>query len=462
MLRRSTMCIAAAICFVTTTVVAQNLAGLSQSFEDIASKISPAVVQIFATGYGPSRDQSRIFAKQRVTGSGVILDTKGYIITNAHVVAGARLVRVMIPLTNEERAAQKSVLKTEGRIVGGQVVGLDYETDLAVIRVQAQDLVSLKLADSDDVAQGQVVLAFGNPFGLNNSVSMGIVSAVARQLQPEHPVVYIQTDATINPGNSGGPLVNANGDVVGINTMIFTQSGGSEGIGFAVPSNIVKTIFEQIRATGKVRRGEIGVYAQTVDPILASGLGFRDDARVILGDVYPGGPADKAGLKVGDVVLTLDGKPMENGRQLHVNVYRKIIGNKVAIEYIRDGKKNVARVNVVERPSRMEHFADVVTPEKNLVERIGILGMTLTPMLNQIVPGLRKQEGVIVAAKSADSPVWRDRFVPGDVIYEVNSQRVRDLSDLKAAVDGVDSGDALVILIQRGSHLQYLWFQMDY
>ncbi len=466
MFRRHLKHITAAICLVPFLITnpshAQNLSSLSRSFEDVATKISPAVVQIFTTGYGPSRDRARIFAKQRATGSGVILDSSGYIVTNGHVVAGARLVRVMIPLTPDERATQKSVLKTDGRVVGGQVIGIDYETDIAVVKVQAKDLAFLKLADSDEVKQGQVVLAFGNPFGLNNSVSMGIVSSVARQLRPEHPVVYIQTDATINPGNSGGPLVNADGEVVGINTMIFSQSGGSEGIGFAIPSNIVSSIFEQIRATGRVRRGEIGVYAQSVDQILAEGLGLPDHARVVLGDVYPGGPADKAGLRVGDAVLTLDGKSMENGRQLHVNVYRKIIGKPVAVEYLRDGKKSVAQVNVVERPSRMEHFADVVSPEKNLVERLGILGLTLTPQLNQIIPGLRKQEGVVVAAQSAESPVWRDRFVPGDVIYEVNGQRTRNLDQLKSAVAGIGSGDPLVVLIQRGFHLQYLWFQMDY
>jgi serine protease Do len=443
-------------------VHSQTLSQMSQSFEDVTAKISPAVVQIFTTGFGPSHDRSSIFTKRRGTGSGIILDPKGYIITNAHVVAGARLVRVMIPLTAEERTAQKSALKTEGRVVGGQVIGVDYETDLAVVKVNAGELPFLKLADSDQVQQGQVALAFGNPFGLNASVSMGVVSAVARQLAPEHPVVYIQTDATINPGNSGGPLVNGDGDVVGINTMIFSQSGGSEGIGFAVPSNIVSSIFEQIRATGKVRRGQIGVYAQTADPILSRGLLLDDDQRVVLGDVYPNSPAEKAGLRVGHVILSLDGKKMENGRQFHVNLYRKVIGNEVSVEYVRAGKKSVAKVAVVERPSRMEHFADIVTPEQNLIDRLGILVLTLTPQLNMIIPGLRKQEGVVVAAQSADSPVWRDRFVPGDVIYEVNGGRIRNKEDLKAVVASMGSGDPLVLLIQRGAHTQYLWFQMDY
>jgi len=440
-----------------------SLSGLSVSFEQITQKVRPSVVQIFTTGYGPSRDRSgsSIISKQRGTGTGVILDSDGYIITNAHVVQGARNVRVMLPLTEEERANQGSILKTEGNLVGGQVIGLDLETDLAVVKVQKKGLPALKLGDSDSVQQGAIVLAYGNPFGLNNSVSMGVVSSVGRQLRPEHPVVYIQTDATINPGNSGGPLVDAKGEVVGINTMIFTQSGGSEGIGFAIPSNIVASIFEQLRTVGRVRRGQIGIYAQTIDPILARGLGIDQEVGVIVGDVYPNSEAEKAGIKVGDVILSVDGKPMENGRQLDVNLYRKVIGNKVRLEVLRGGGRNRVDVVVSQRPARAEHFDDLVSPEDNLVEQLGILGLSLTPMLNQIIPGLRMQEGVIVAARSNEGPMWRDSFMPGDVIFEVNGARIRSVEDLKSSLNGIRTGYSLVVQIQRGPHLQYLWFEME-
>jgi S1-C subfamily serine protease len=211
-------------------------------------------------------------------------------------------------------------------------LGVDKETDLAVLKMPQSGLPHLSLADSDRVKQGSIVLAFGNPLGLESSVTMGIVSATARQLRPEDPMIYIQTDCPINPGSSGGPLVDLRGNVVGINTFILSQSGGNEGIGFAAPSNIVRNVFDQIRRTGKVRRGTIGVHAQTITPELAAGLGLTTDWGVILGDVLPGGPADRAGLREGDVVLTLNGKVMENARQMEVNLYRQVVDERLPVK----------------------------------------------------------------------------------------------------------------------------------
>ncbi len=455
----------AAVIFVVPTVMPAagiSLQDFSDSFEDVSKKVTPAVVQIYTTGYGPAQGSGVApITIQRGTGSGIILDPNGYIITNAHVVELARQVKVLIPVSAEEKATKKSILKVHARVVGGQVVGVDHETDLAVIKVQEKDLPYLELADSDEVDQGQIVLAFGAPFGMENTMTMGIVSSVARQLELEAPVVYIQTDATINPGNSGGPLVNASGEVIGVNTLIFTQSGGSEGIGFAVPSNIVKNVFQQIRSTGHVRRGTIGVNAQTITPVMARGLKLPQDTGVILGDVYPGGPAEKAGLRTGDIILTLDGKPMENGRQLDVNLYRKPIGKRVTIEYIREGSEKGMQVEVVERPGNRKRLADLVRPEENLISAFGILGLNLTPEIMAMMPGLRKKEGVVVAARSAGTPGWRDSFVPGDVICEVNHQRVRDLDDLRALTGQYHSGDAVVALVQRGGQMRFVAFELE-
>ncbi len=455
----------AAVIFVVPTVMPAagiSLQDFSDSFENVSKKVTPAVVQIYTTGYGPAQGSGVApITIQRGTGSGIILDPNGYIITNAHVVELARQVKVLIPVSAKEKATKKSILKVHARVVGGQVVGVDHETDLAVIKVQEKDLPYLELADSDEVDQGQIVLAFGAPFGMENTMTMGIVSSVARQLELEAPVVYIQTDATINPGNSGGPLVNASGEVIGVNTLIFTQSGGSEGIGFAVPSNIVKNVFQQIRSTGHVRRGTIGVNAQTITPVMARGLKLPQDTGVILGDVYPGGPAEKAGLRTGDIILTLDGKPMENGRQLDVNLYRKPIGKQVTIEYIREGSEKGMQVEVVERPGNRKRLADLVRPEENLISAFGILGLNLTPEIMAMMPGLRKKEGVVVAARSAGTPGWRDSFVPGDVICEVNHQRVRDLDDLRALTDQYHSGDAVVALVQRGGQMRFVAFELE-
>src|SRR6185503_4631261 len=316
-----------------TATPAPPLADLSRSLQELAAKVSPSVVQIFVTGYPTpdEEDQSATSEPQleRSSGSGVIVDADGYIVTNAHVVENATRVEVELPV---EGTPGRSILRRRGRTVGARVIAIDHETDIAVVRVEAHGLPPLQFGDSDALRSGQIVLAFGSPLGLESSVSMGVVSAVARQLTPDDPMIYIQTDATINPGNSGGALVDTSGRLVGINTLIYSKSGGSEGIGFAAPSNIVRNVFAQIRKTGRVRRGEIGVNAQTVTPLMAEALGLPPEAAVILADVYPGGPAAKAGLQAGDIVTTLDGKPMENGRQFRINVYTRGIGEQVAVQ----------------------------------------------------------------------------------------------------------------------------------
>jgi serine protease Do len=439
-----------------------TLEDVSGTFEQVARTVTPAVVQIYTTGFGLGTGQDLTpITVERGTGSGIILDPKGYIITNAHVVELARQVKVLIPLSDKEKNTKKSLLKVHARVVGGQVIGVDHETDLAVIKIQEKDLPYLELADSDEVRQGQIALVFGAPFGLGNSMTMGIVSTVARQLQPDAPVVYIQTDATINPGNSGGPLVNSRGEVIGVNTMILSQSGGSEGVGFAIPSNIVKNVFQQIRSTGKVRRGAIGVHAQTITPVMARGLKLKQDAGVILGDVFPESPAEKAGLKTGDIILAIDGKPMENARQMDVTLYRKAIGKKVSVEYIRGGSTAGVQIEVVERPGSQKRLADLVRPEENLIARFGILGLDVTSQIAAMLPGLRAREGVVVAARSAGTPGWRDSFIPGDVIVSVNMAPVRNLAELRVAAREIEAGEAVVVQIQRGGRMHFLAFEAD-
>ena len=353
-----------------------GLADLSRSLEQLVEKISPSVVQIFVTGYVPPDEEDQAAtgepSLERSSGSGVILDPDGYIITNAHVVEYATRLEVELPFTATGGAPGRSIVRRRGRNVGAQVVAIDHETDLAVVKVEAKGLPALTIGDSDTLRPGELVLAFGSPLGLDSSVTMGVVSAVARQLTPDDPMIYVQTDAPINPGSSGGALVDTEGRLVGINTMIYSQSGGSEGIGFAAPSNIVRNVFTQIRKTGRVRRGEIGVYPQTVTPLMAEALKLGPEAGVILSDVTPGGPGARAGLQPGDVVLTLDGKRMENGRQFRINLYTRSIGDQVAIEVQRAERRLTARVSVAERDSDMGRLADLVTPQ-NAIHEIGVL-----------------------------------------------------------------------------------------
>jgi serine protease Do len=438
----------------------QTLSGLSANFEMLSESVSPAIVQILSTGYTPGRsDADNVLTKQVNTGSGVVLDPAGYIVTNAHVVAGARRIQVAV-LNKQPEDETQSILKPRSKLVGAQLIGLDTETDLAVLKIQEKNLPFLQLGDSEEVKKGQIVFAFGSPLGLENSATMGIVSSVARQLRTEDPMIYIQTDAPINPGNSGGPLVNIDGLVVGINTMIFSQSGGNEGIGFAAPSNIVKNIYQQLRTTGRVQRGTIGVYVQTITPILAEGLGLPDVGRVVIADVAPYSPAAAAGLRTGDIVLKLDSKPMENGRQLIVNIYNKKIDSKVLIEIQRGTVNKVVQVTIAERPEDPERFVDMVSPERNLVPPLGILGLDLNDMIRQMLPPLREDSGVVVANR-ANLMYDQDQFMPGDVIHTINKQPVKTLEELRQVAKNLKKYDAVVAQVERFGQLRYIAFEME-
>jgi serine protease Do len=440
-----------------------SLHDLSASLETLSHRVSRSVVQIFSTGYALSDSTesgaaAAMITRQRATGSGVILSSDGYIVTNGHVVSNARTVRVRIAT---EGPTGHSTLEPATKVVDARIVGIDRDTDLAVIKIDKKGLVPLILGDSDTLRQGQLVMAFGNPLGLENSVSMGIVSSVARQIKPDDFMVYIQTDAPINPGNSGGPLVDADGNVMGINTFIFSQSGGSEGLGFAIPSNIIKNVFEQLRDAGHVHRGEIGVFAQSITPAMASALKLSQDWGVMLSDVTPDGPADKAGLKAGDIVLTLNGKTMDNARELDVNLYRYKLGDKVNVGVLRNDEKLSYPVAVSERDDDPQRFADMVDPVKNIVPQLGILGIPIDKNVAQLLPDLRRSIGVVVAARAGESPYSGDSLNLGDVIYEVNGTPVSSVDALRGELDKLKDRDPLALLVERDGRLMYLTMQME-
>ena len=252
------------VLFPTYSTGQDALGDLNTSIARLTARVTPAVVQIQSDTYVPAAPDGAAtsVALRPTTGSGVILSEDGFIVTNAHVVEGATEIQVQLAFI--DGPSGQSVVRPRGRRLVAEVIGIDLETDLAVLKIDAEGLPTLQLADSEQIRQGQLVLAFGSPLGLENSVSMGVVSSVARQLEPDDRMIYIQTDAPINPGNSGGPLVDVSGNVIGISTMIFSRSGGSDGVGFAVPSNIVVSVTDQLREQGVFRRGEIGVEAQTM------------------------------------------------------------------------------------------------------------------------------------------------------------------------------------------------------
>ena len=435
---------------------------LSALLEAAAQRTHPAVVRIFATGYvageGLLPATADLVATARSSGSGVVVDPAGYIVTNAHVVRGAALLRVEVPVA----VRGTSILPSSGRLFGGQLVGLDTETDLAVIKIDAQGLPALTFGDSDEIRTGQIVLAVGSPLGFENSVSLGVVSSVARQLEPESPMVYLQTDAAINPGSSGGPLVDLQGRLIGINTLIASRSGGSQGIGFAAPSNIVRTVYDQIKTTGKVRRGDIGVRAQTIGPALAVGLKLVRDSGVILADVVPGGPAARAGLMTGDVITALDGKAMENARQFHVGVYRRAVGQAIMLDILRDGVAQRRSVTVMARPDDSDRLSSFADPRANRIARLGVLAVTLDAQVAALLPPTRNRAGVVVASTVAGAIDSADGgLAPGDIIYAVNRTPVATVPDLRSLVEALRPGDPVVLQLERQGELRYLAFTVD-
>lgn len=418
----------------------------------------PAVVQIFSTGYAPAEESdsganTALLTRQTSTGSGVVLDSNGYIVTNNHVVQGARKIEVKLPASNPVHAPEMTVT--------AKLVGVDRESDLAVIKIDRTGLPTLALGDSNQLRQGQLVMAFGNPLGLEGSASLGIVSSTGRQIKTDDPRMFIQTDAPINPGNSGGPLVDMEGKLMGINTFIFTQSGGSEGLGFAIPSRTVRTVYDQIRKEGHVHRGHIGVSVQSVTPMLAKGLSLPQDWGVVVSDMEPDGPAKDSGLKIGDLIKSLNGREMENASEFENAVFRLGLDQTVDLAVIREGKAVQVSVPVQERKDDAQRFADMVNPEDNLVEKLGILVIELNDELAEKLPELRHDFGLVVAARSSAAPYSGPAFEPGDVIYEINRVPAVSVKLLRDTLDHMKPGDSAVLQIERDGRLMFMPIELE-
>jgi serine protease Do len=437
--------------------------GLNETLVGIAEKLTPAVVMVATEGYRPVADYAAgpaAFGLRQSGGSGVVVSPDGYIVTNAHVVAGMK--RIQVQLSPSAARSGRSILRRPGRVLPARLVGIDAETDLALLKVDAEGLPFLPLANSDTVRQGQLVVAIGSPAGLESSVSMGIVSAVARQLQPDDRVIYLHTDAPINPGNSGGALVDVDGSLIGINTMILSQSGGSHGLGFAVPSNIVRFVVDQMRRNGFVLRGEIGVEAQTLTPGLAAALCLNRDSGVILADVLPGGPGDVAGLKIGDIVLTLNEKPMENARQFHVDLYQQRVTSLVRLKIVRGADTLDVAVVVLERSNSFDRFASRVNDRQHLVPRLSILALPIDEATARLLPGApRRSLGVLVARLAVTTNGPSGDLLPGDVIYEVNHQPVSTLPELRALVDKQKTGEPVALQVEREGKIRYVEMRLE-
>ncbi|HLW55412.1 MAG TPA: Do family serine endopeptidase [Candidatus Angelobacter sp.] len=393
------------------------------------------------TPFGPDGPGNR----QHSLGSGVILNTNGYIITNYHVVDGADRIRVRIK--DDE----------PGILHDAKVIGTDHETDLAVIKIDPpkdKSLVPAKLGDSEKMNQGDWVLAVGSPFGLENSVTAGIVSAIGRNINPGRQFQsFIQTDAAINPGNSGGPLVNMNGEVIGINTAIFTQSFGYQGVGFAMPSNTVREVYEQLTGPQhRVSRGSIGVqFSAQASPAVARIYGVKNG--VTISEVVAGKPAEKAGLQTGDTITAVNGKTVRTGDELVSIISSVKPGNKVDITYVRNGQQKQASVSVEDRtklfPDRTEEAENADDTPAAAPSKLGLSVRALTREQSDRL-GIPGGQGVIVTEVKPDTFADDIQMQPGYVIMQVNRQPINNEEDFRKVTSQLKSGQDVVFLVRSG------------
>ena len=428
------------------------LRALSRAISSVVAEVSPAVVSIYTTKVvklrTPDRPelapmfeeffgrklpremmpQQREF-RRRGLGSGFIIDAeKGYILTNNHVVDGADDIRVRLPDKQE---------------LAGKLIGADKQTDLAVVQIDAKDLHALPLGDSDRLEVGEFVIAIGCPFGLRETVSSGIVSATGRSnLGIEDYEDFIQTDAAINVGNSGGPLLNIEGEVVGVNTAIFSRTGGSVGVGFAIPINMAKDVIKQLVETGKVTRGFLGVMIQDLTPDLAKKLDVKESEGVVVSQVNAGTPAADAGIEPGDVIVEYGGESVANVAKLRAKVAVTRPGSEAKIVVVRGGERKSLTVKVAE----LTDSAIAAVRGGGSAESLGLSVQDLTPEIARSL-GIRAAGGVAVTTVDDAGPAAAEGIQAGDVILEVNRRPVRNAQEFQAALAKADLRDGILLLV---------------
>jgi serine protease Do len=434
---------------------------LSRTFISVAKQIKPAVVNIdvvektkrssiqMPEGFPQFPGFPQQPRRQRGTGSGVIISADGFILTNNHVAGEAEQINVKL---------------ADGRELKAKVVGKDTETDLAVIKIDAQNLPFARLGDSDKLEQGEWVIALGSPFGLQQTMTAGIVSATGRDLGAiaGQFTNFIQTDASINPGNSGGPLVNMQGEVVGINTLIFSQSGTSSGVGFAIPANLATKVYAQLIKNGKVTRGYLGVFLQPVSPTLARTVGYTGTDGAVVGDLSKDdSPAARAGLRTGDVIVEFDGRKVTSPKQLTEMVADTPVGKATNLKYVREGHVDTATIKLGERPPRdgEEDQQDKVDPE----EDAGKLGVSISNVTVELARSLKLKipTGVAIQRVQPDGPAAEAGLQAGDVIHRINRNPVTNRQDYFRAMASLKGEKEVTLQIERGGQLQWVSLTLD-
>ena len=436
--------------------VPKQLIDTSRAFSEIAASISPSVVNISTTKvvrrdatpffdlFNPFRDfKAPKKWKEQSLGSGVIVSQDGFIVTNNHVIEQADEIRVTL---------------LDKRSFKARLIGADPKTDIAVVKVDAKDLPAIRWGDSDRLQVGEFVLAVGNPFGLSHTVTMGIISAVGRaNVGIADYEDFIQTDAAINPGNSGGPLVNIKGELIGITTAIFSKSGGYQGIGFAVQANMVRHVMDQLEQKGKVTRGWLGVTIQEMTPELSQQFGLKDAYGALIGDVAKGSPADKAGIKRGDIILEFNGKKVQEVGNLRNMVAQSKVGSEVSLLIQRAGKTYPYKVVISELPRETVESSPGSAPDEPAFEGLG--GISVIELTKEAARQLglhRDEKGVVIIRVEPGSAAEEAGLRKGDVIQEIDRKKVDGLKDYDRAVSGVRPGNSALLFINRGGKRFYI------
>ncbi|MBW1786993.1 MAG: DegQ family serine endoprotease [Deltaproteobacteria bacterium] len=433
---------------------------IPESFSDLAEKARPSVVNIrvvksvkaggpvvhrffgnpfgdrnpFEEFFGPGhRDRTPRNFKQQGMGSGFIIDREGYIVTNNHVV---------------EKADEIKVKLADGEEFDATVVGRDPKTDLALIKIDGpNDLVPLTMGDSSRIRVGTWVIAVGSPFGLEQTVTAGIVSAKGRVIGAGPYDDFIQTDASINPGNSGGPLLNLEGEVVGINTAIMSRSGGNNGIGFAIPINMAEGIVSQLKSEGRVTRAWMGIGIQNLTPELAEYYKLEDRKGALVTEVYGGDPADRAGIKVNDIVIDVDGKTISSSRELSKTIADAEVGERIPVTFMRDGKEKTVGVKLTKR---VDPDAPVTVGAGNS-KGLGLQVAELTPETARRFGLPEDETGVLVTGVEPGGKADKAGVRKGDVIKEVDRKPVTTAKDIRTQVNRAEAGDKVRMLIKRAN-----------
>lgn len=447
--------------YTVTPNVPRQVMETSRAFSEIVSAVSPAVVNISTTKV-VRRDTGKPFEdpffdffspfhdfgmpkkwKEQSLGSGVIVSSDGYIITNNHVV---------------EKADEIKVTLLDKRIFKGKIMGADPKTDIATIRIDANNLPTIPWGDSEKLQVGEFVLAIGNTYGLSHTVTMGIISAVGRaNVGIADYEDFIQTDAAINPGNSGGPLVNIKGELIGINTAIFSRTGGYQGIGFAVPSNMVRLVMDQLVQRGKVTRGWVGVTIQELTPELSQKFGLKKSNGALVGDVAKDSPAAKAGIMRGDIILEFNGKEIKEVSSLRNMVAQSKIGAEISMKILRSGKEYTIKVIIIEMPREVAEVVPDQLPDDTKAEVL--TGLTVMDLTKEIVRQLgfsKDEKGVVVVKVELGSPADEADIKKGDIIKEIDKKGVDNLEDFNRIATNIKKKDTVLLFINRGGKRFYV------